>query len=342
MKEIIFFILFVMLVGCSAKPWEKAAHKYEQSASLMNTTVTIDVCAQASQEQNLDAAFKEAWDRLADIGWRMNVFDEKSDVAKVNNSFGCPVAIGQDTYAVIKMAMEYNRLTDGAFDITVWPLISLWKSGEKTNTLPSHVEIMRTKKFLGPAVVQFLPDHQLTLVNEVVKIDLGGIAAGYAVDETVDILRRHGFTDFLIDLGGDMYAGGHNCQGKLWKIGIKDPRDITKIFDVVFLSNAAVTTSGDYEKFYEIKGQRWSHIFNPLTGYPQKGVTSATVIAPTTIAADALATALCVLGRERGQRLIDHLGEGYAALIIDSPDGKAITPRVSAAYHSFKEDSKDQ
>ena len=367
MRKFSIYILSLFFVwGCSGTSAQPRLHKYTEIEMLMGTTIRIDVCVENEEaaqfidlfttnikffqkekveilttsidvntEKVSKEALKKVWQRLEDISWRMNVFDEKSDVAKINISYPNALEVGADTYEVVKKAIEYNRLTQGAFDITVWPLIALWKKGEKENIFPSHDEILRTKKMLGPSQIELLSNNQIRLLNEAVKIDLGGIAAGYGVDEAVRIFHEHGLKDFLIDAGGDLFAGGHNCQGQPWRIGIRDPRDAAKLLEVIYLTDSAVTTSGDYEKFYEINGQRWSHIFNPITGYPQKGVKSATVIAPTTLEADVLATALCVLGGWRDQALIDALGPGYAALIIESSDGRQLKTFESRHYRNY-------
>ena len=142
--------------------------------------------------------------------------------------------------------------------------------------------------------------------------------------------------NFFIDAGGDIYVGGKNCSGEPWRIGIRDPRDRSKIIDIVNVADKAVATSGDYEQYYQIQDQVWSHIINPITGYPQKDVISATVIAQSAIEADALATALCVLGQDRGTEHINALEKPYASLIIVKCESETIKKFASEEYEKYK------
>ena len=156
---------------------------------------------------------------------------------------------------------------------------------------------------------------------------IAGIAKGYAIDEAARIFRQYGVENFYIDAGGDVYAGGVNCSGEKWRIGLRHPSGDDELLDIIHVSNQAVTTSGNYAQFYEIEGRLYSHIIDPRTGFPQEYVTSATVIAPTAETADALSTALCVLTPREGIELIlsqDNRHEGdYAALIITTDQDSA-------------------
>ena len=130
--------------------------------------------------------------------------------------------------------------------------------------------------------------------------------------------------------------GGVNCDGEFWRIGIRDPRDRSKLIDIIAVTDMAVVTSGDYEQYYEIQGQQWSHIINPITGYPQKGVISATVIASSAIEADALATALCVLGGNLGTAHVNMLQGPYASFIISGSSSDCIEKFTSQEYEKFR------
>lgn len=307
------FLMVLLRPKQIAKP---KFEKYNETQSVMSTYASVDTCLDGTPQSEILAAYREMWTLFQDISWRMNVYDERSEVTKINKSFETPAMVSGDTYDVIQKAIYYNNLTEGAFDITVEPLIELWQNGQKLNVLPQLEEIREVKKAVGSGNIQLLAQNQIRLLNPQSKIDLGGIAAGYAIDQAVSIFHKHAIQNFYIDLGGDIYAGGVNCEGYAWRVGIIDPRDKTNILDIVELSNAAITTSGNYEKYYEINGEKWSHIMDPTTGYPQKDVISATVIAPTAIDADVLPKALCVFGEPKGTALIDRLGEGYAGILF--------------------------
>ena len=306
---------------------------------MMGTTVNVDVCLDTRDKTAVGKAYQEVWDRLEDIAWRMNVFDERSDVAKINRAGTQPVGVQEDTYYVLQKSIDYNRLTLGAFDITVWPLIQLWKRGARENALPTTAQLQEVRSVIGSDKIQLLSNGRVRLTNAGVKIDLGGIAAGYAVDEAVRIFRKNGINNFFIDISGDIYVGGRNCEGNLWRIGIRDPRDLSKIIDTVHLSDMAVATSGNYEQYYEIQNERWSHIMNPITGYPQKDVVSATMIAPSALETDAWSTALCVLGPRSGIQLVNAMplaGEKYACLIITRNGANDLVRFPSAGYKKIQ------
>jgi thiamine biosynthesis lipoprotein len=319
--------------------WKNVARprKYSETKLLMGTYAQLDVCESA---QNIEDAYTHVWERLEDIAWRMNVFDERSDVARINSAQFEPAYVGRDTYYVLERSANYSKTTGGAFDITVEPLIELWRDSADKNILPEQVQIDPVLAAVGSGNVELLSENRVRLKNPRTKIDLGGIAAGYAVDEAARIFREHGIMDFYIDIGGDLYAGGKNCAGRLWRIGIRDPRDRAKIIDVVEVSDRAVVTSGNYEKYLVIQGEQWSHIFDPRTGYPQKDVVSATVISEMAIDADAIATALCVLGSGDGTVYIDSLPEPFASLIIVRQESGEIQQFPSRQYSKYQHGGK--
>jgi len=309
--------------------------KYSEARILMATTIKVDVCHSEKEKEDARGSLGKVWERLEEIAWRMNVYDEQSDVAKINQSSMFPVELPQDTYNLIKQSLILSEKTEGAFDITVWPMIRLWKEGAKRNLLPTEEQIRLVLESIGSQQIE-LSENTLRLRHPLTKIDLGGIAKGYAIDEAARILREGGFDNFFIDAGGDIYGGGRNCLRKSWRVGIRNPLDTTQLADIIQISNLAVTTSGNYEKFLEIQGQRWSHIINPLTGYPQKDVISATVIAPTATEADAYATALTVLGDPAGTMLINELKGKYASLILLREDKDNFKRFTSKKYKDFQ------
>ncbi len=300
----------------------KKIRRYSQSGFFFGTEVQVDVCYGRDQKEKVRPTLKDVWSRWEDIHYRMNVYDNFSDVAKVNNSFRKPARVGWDTYFVLQEAIRFSQLTSGAFDITVWPLLSLWRESAQKNQLPSNADLAKVRKAVGVRQVRLLPNFQVKVLNKETKVDLGGIAAGYAADEAARILRQHGFENFLVDAGGDLYAGGINCDGEAWRIAVRDPADPSRIMEVVHISDLAVSTSGNYQQTFEIQGEKFTHIIDPATGYPEKKVASATIIAPTALEADAMATALCVLDPARGQQLIDRFGEDWASMVLTQEQGQ--------------------
>ena len=338
------FVIFSVVVMAGSCPTvAAAAEKYSESRPLFGTIVKIDACYEKQEEPKALTGIKKAWERLDEIQWRMNIYDERSDITKINNSNQKAVTIGADTYQLLKDSTFFTNLTKGAFDITVYPFIQLWKKAEETNALPSKEDLEHAKSAVGSANIEFLDENHVRLLNRETAIDINGIASGYGADEAARILRENDLHDFLIDTGGELFASGRNCKEESWRIGVSDPRlpageagKPTELIDVIELNDMGVSTSGNYEKYYEIQGQRWSHIINPMTGYPQMEVTSATVIAPTATQADVLSTALCVLGAEKGIALIESLGSHFAALVFEQDGDDKLVTHQSANYEQFR------
>lgn len=313
-----------MITGCDQGD-KTMLSRYSEQKALMGTTVQIDVCLETSGTDSTNTAYAEIWERLSEIAWRMNVYDAKSDVTKINTAFPDPVAIKPDTYDMLSRSVSYAQQTQDTFLISVWPLIKLWRESQEVQQLPDTARLKEILKLIRLDQLTFLPGYRVARKNDTISLDLGGIAKGYAVDEAARIFRKHGFLNFYIDAGGDIYVGGLNCRGEKWRIGIKDPRDRTRIIETVSVSDQAVTTSGNYEQFLIINGERYSHIIDPSTGYPQKDVVSATVIAPTAEQADVYSTALTVLGGQRGTQLIDAGHSEMASLIlVRQADGRVV------------------
>ena len=310
-----------------------ASGKYTEARMLMGTFVRLDTCRSAPDK---DAAYAHAWERLEDIAWRMNVYDERSEVTRINNARFEPAYVGKDTYAVLERSASISEATAGAFDITVRPLIELWKDSAAQDTVPEQGQLDAVLQAVGRDKLILLSDNRVKLADPRTKIDLGGIGKGYAVDEAARIFREHGIRDFFIDAGGDVYAGGTNCSGRPWRVGIKDPRDQAQIIDVVEVTDRAVMTSGNYEQFLVIRGEHWSHILDPRTGFPQKEVVSATVIGPEAMDADAMATALCVLGGAKGVEYMDTAAGQYDGLIIVRQGPADIEQFRSQGYGTYR------
>jgi len=331
-------LIFVLaLSGCHVPPTEKHLLKYSETRPLFGTMLRVDICYDGSRSDDMKKAAQKVWDRFDDMQVRMNLWNERSDLTKINQSYGAPVQIGADTYALLQDAVKFNQLTRGVFDVTVYPLIEVWKGAAKKNRIPSREELLEAKKAIGFDKIKFLGNHRIQLLHPKAKVDINGIACGYGADEAARILRENGFARFLIDTGGELFASGKNCENKKWRLGIADPRDDSKLIDTIELEDQGVSTSGNYEKFYDIQGQRWSHIINPITGYPAWRVASATVIAPTATQADALSTALCVLGGERAIALIEDLSQGLSAMVIENNKGKLLFFK-SRTYGQYRSD----
>jgi len=334
----IYLIVFGLIIFCMGVFFYARKPKkliFSQTRLTMGTFMKMDTCLETDDESKIAEVYRKAWERIDAISSNMSAFKREGDVSKINNSGITSVQVKEDTYFLLEESSRYTAMTQGAFDITVLPLIKLWKSAREMGRIPDKEKINEVKEFVGMPNVELLKDNSVRIRKDGAKIDLGGIAKGYAIDETVRILKENGFDDFFIDAGGDIYVGGQSCRKRPWRVGVRDPLNRERIIDVVELRDAAITTSGNYEQFYEIEGKNFSHIMDPRTGYPQEGIISATVIAPSAKEADALSTALCVLGVSEGLALIDSLKKKFGGLIIESSESKEITVHQSRNYKKF-------
>jgi thiamine biosynthesis lipoprotein len=231
----------------------------------------------------------------------LNKYNPDSQVSRLNK-FG-KLNASPDTFYIIKRAKEFWRMSDGAFDITVGPLMDVWGFSDKKYRLPKEDEIKNTLALIGTDKIILHDDNNMIEFSlSGMKIDLGAIAKGYSVDCAVKKLKEFGIKSCLINAGGQVYALGDKF-GRPWNIAIKDPRS-KDFMGYLELKNKSVATSGDYEQYFIQDNLRYTHILNPKTGYPADlGIISVTVIAPDGLTADALSTAIFVLGKEKGIEL---------------------------------------
>lgn len=330
--------IFLVLICLSLTSCDKKHKRHSEVRGLMGTTIQVDVCATRQQKKYLEEAYEDLWERLEEISWRMNVYDDQSDLAKIHAAQGKEVRIPIDTHKLIRDSLTLSAVTEGAFDITIYPLMELWREAEKNQRVPTQKEIDEILERVGSKKVQLIGDDRVKLSHPEMKLDLGGIAKGFAIDEAARILREKDLENFMIDAGGDVYVGGTNCKGYTWAIGIRDPRDTTKVIDIVYLKNKAITTSGNYEQYFEINDKKYSHIINPKEGLPQQRVVSASVIANSAKIADAISTAMCILSPKKGERLMKILGDSYASLsVIQDEEKDQIDIRKSPLYTVYQQ-----
>lgn len=233
----------------------------------------------------------------------LNYFSEHSLVTQLNRL--SRVQAPSDIIFLMSLSDSVSHLTNGRFDITVAPLLEAWGfySGEKK--LPRDDEITQALKLVDFRRVQLRVDSILLAPG--VKIDLGGIAQGYAADHAALILRQRHVKSAIIDIGGEVLTIGQSAQGRPWRIGIRNPRG-TGIIETVELQDSAVSTSGDYEKYFILNDKRYPHIIDPTTGWPAQEFASVTVFADNATLADALSTAVAIMGPKAGIEFLDSLG----------------------------------
>lgn len=260
----------------------------------------------------IDAAFQ----RIDEIEQMASASIETSDIGKINLAAGKDyVKVSPEILKMMKTAVAYSKLSDGAFDITVGPLIKLWGIGTDQERIPKKSEIDKALPLVGYQNISINEaDSSIKLLKEGMSVDLGGIAKGFAADETVRILKEYGVKSAVISLGGSsVYTLGQKTDGSLWAVAVQHPRqnEDNKYACIIRMPEKALSTSGDYERFFIKDGKRYHHILDPFTGYPaEAGVMSDTIVINNDIPdcnmlADILTKVTFVSGVEKGFKIID-------------------------------------
>lgn len=318
--KFLFMLTLLFTAGCVlSRP--QGLREYKETRPYLGAYVTIKCSYDADQESPASMAIQKCWSRMDEIQAKMNAYAQEGDVAKINRGGFQGVSVHQDVFRLLKDSLFFSQLTDGAFDVTVFPLVELWKDAAAQGRFPDQAAIAEAKAKVGYQNLRLEEPDRVMLAKPGMKIDLGGIVSGFACDEIAAIMRSYGIKNFLVDTGGEILCQGKNKGQEPWLIGIQDPQHKEKILMTMELKDSCVSTSGNYEKFYTLEGEKLSHIIDPRSGYPQKDIISATVIAKTGEQADALSTALCVLGSEKGMPLIRRLDD-VEVLIVENRDGK--------------------
>jgi thiamine biosynthesis lipoprotein len=285
----------------------------------------IEITLIGDNEEKANKAALQAFQEIKRIEQWMSPKIESGDVFRINQSSGKEwVKVSKETLEVIKEAQEISELSDGRFDITVGPLTELWRRAREKKIPPSVEEVKEKLGLVNFKNIEMDQEGKVFLKKKGMAIDLGGIAKGYAVDRAFDVLRSLGYKNLIVNAGGDLRVGGLK-NNQPWSIGIQNPKEPQKILTRISVSDTAVATSGDYEKFFIYEGKRYHHIFNPRDGFPAKECQSVTIVAKDCTSADALATAIFVLGPEKGYALCQKL-DGLECLIVDRKGRTIISP----------------
>jgi thiamine biosynthesis lipoprotein len=227
-----------------------------------------------------------------------------------------PVKVSHELFALIRRSLKISRLTQGAFDISFASMDQIWKFDGSMTALPAPEQVAASVAKVGyQNIVLNEKDTTVFLKLPAMKIGFGAIGKGYAANQAKAVMTNLGIENGLVDAGGDLLCWGQQENGQPWQIGIADPAEKTNIFSWLQAGNMAVVTSGDYEKFAMIAGQRYTHIIDPRTGYPVRGIQSVTIVCPDAELADGLATAVFVMGEKEGLHLINQL-KGIECLIV--------------------------
>lgn len=265
------------------------------------------------------AAIEDAYREIDRIESLISSWRESSETAGINRAAGVhPVTVSHELFALIRRALKVSTLTRGAFDITFASVGRLWDFKSSVPVLPSPERLEAAMRAVGAThVVLNEADRSVYLTHPETRIDFGAIGKGYAANRAVAVLKDSGISSGGVDAGGDLLSFGRREDGKPRVVGVADPRWPDRTFAHLRLENLAIVTSGDYEQFFLIDGRRYAHILDPRTGYPVDHARSVTIICPDAELADALATAVFVLGPDDGLVLINEL-RGVEGFLVDA------------------------
>jgi len=325
-------LIFLLLHTFSRPQKTKNLISLESPNKIVMNTIA-KVIAVAPDEKTAQLSVNSAFEKIYRLEKLMNRYDPNSQLSQVNLLAAKePVRVDKDLFDILQQSVEYSKKTDGAFDITVGPLVDLWKKCAEANVFPTEQQLAEVKKTVGfNRIILDANDLSVRFTMQGVSLDLGAIAKGYAADKAVEEMKRCGAVGGLVEIGGQIGCFGlTEKKGKAtlpkrlrssreggWIVGIRNPAkaEDNQIIVKLALSDMAVSTSGDYERFYKVADRQFSHIFNPATEKSAGELTSVTIIAANGTEADALATAVSVLGEQKGLELIEKTENTEAILI---------------------------
>ena len=315
-----YFLLLVFLSGCGAQK------EVIFDGTTMGTTYQIKIIA--GYFKGTSGLKKKIDNRLQAINQSMSTYLPDSEISRFNaiQDTREKLAVSDDFLQVMLAARDIYEKTGGAWDGTIKPLVNLWGFGNtrQTHQVPDEAEIKKQIRWIGFQHIDIFPEGYLQKKKSTIILDLASIAKGYAVDQVSHLLQTSGIENFLVEIGGEVFASGYRKDGKPWRVGINQPSTTAltdDVYQVVPLHNRAMATSGDYRNYFEAGGKRYFHIIDPRTGYPVNNhVVSVSIVADTCMFADGLATAIMVMGLEHGMALINSLKEVEGFIIVRKTD----------------------
>lgn len=324
-RAAILVLAWLALVAAVLGPWlwsKDRGKPWEEQLFAMDTVMTLTAYGPGGE-----AAVKEAAQELRRLDALWSTENPASEIARLN--VGSSTAVSGDTAALLERALSISQETDGLFDPTVRPLVTLWGFHTDRPQVPSQTSI--------DAILPWVDSTQVTLTGETVtlgpgqELDLGGIAKGFASARVMDIFRAHGVTSGMVSLGGNVQTLGTRTDGAPWHVGLRDPAgDGASYLGVLSVADRAVITSGGYERFFEENGQRYIHILDPRTGWPaQSDLQSATVIAQDGVLADGLSTALYIMGSQQAAEFWAQRSDRFDMVLLTQSGELLVTQGVA-------------
>jgi thiamine biosynthesis lipoprotein len=320
-------LLVIFTAGCRSTPSAPPLQRFEYSSAHMGTRFSITLFA--PEQQLAESAAEAAFQKVAQLDDILSDYKADSELLRLSDSpAGAPVRISAELFDVLAQAEKFSKLSHGAFDATVGPVVRLWRFSRKRKVLPTESERQTALQAVGFKKLQLdRTARTATLLVPNMRLDVGGIAKGYAADQAIAVLKSKGINRALVAASGDIAVGDPPPGQRGWRVQVATMYAGTNE-PPLLLRNSGVSTSGDVEQSIEIDGIRYSHIVNPVTGLGLTNRIQATIVGPNATTTDALATGVSVLGAERGIALINSLPRTEALIFVESQGKKrALTSR---------------
>ena len=282
----------------------------------------FQITAVSENEERAVRSIDKAVEEISRIEQLLTTYREDSETSLINRNAGlAPVTVSRETFEIIERSIRISRITQGAFDITYGSVDRrLWKFDTGMKALPDRETARKMVRLINYRNIELDQAHsRVFLKEEGMRIGFGGIGKGYAAERAKWVMMQMGIESGIVNASGDLTAWGHQPDGKPWTIGIANPNEAGKLFSYMNISNMAVATSGNYEKFIFIDGKRYSHTIDPRTGLPVTGIKSVTIITPNAEIADAMATPVMIMGIKAGLDMINQIKD-IEAILIDEDD----------------------
>ncbi|WP_455245272.1 FAD:protein FMN transferase [Petrachloros mirabilis] len=311
----LFGLYWVAAMGCQGLLATSEPVTLKRAQMHMGTLVTVT--AVASTKEQAQAVTTAAFAEIHRLEELLSTWIPTSELSRVNASAGKgPVKVAPETLSLVRRALEVADVTEGAFNIAIGPALDLWKVTDQSR-VPTESELERLKPLVDlRAVHADVRERTVSLEKSGMRIDVGGIGKGYAADEAAMAMKKAGALAGIVALSGDIKTFGRLPGGKSFPVGIQHPRKEGAVLAWIELQDEAISTAGDYERFFEKDGIRYHHILDPATLQPARGCQTVSVIAKDGVWADGLDTGIFVMGPERGMKLVEHL-ENVEAIIVD-------------------------
>ncbi len=313
LKAIYIVIISFLLFGATAYA---DGNIFKRTTKLMGCRFEITVVA--DNKESGDEYIQLAIDEISRIEKMISSWDENSQTSQINQNAGIqPVKVSFELISLIERALKISNLTDGAFDITYASMDKIWKFDGSMTVMPAPELIKNSVRNVDYRNIIIDKENQTVfLKNKEMRIGFGAIGKGYAADRAKALLKQKGVVAGIINASGDLNAWGSQPEGKDWMVAIVNPLNKEKVFSWMPVKNCAVVTSGNYENYVKFNGETYSHIINPKTGYPSKGILSVTIFTQNAEIADALATSVFVMGVDAGLNMVNQL-KGVECIIVD-------------------------